>query len=198
MTLLRAFVAVQIPQEIKIQIMAQTLELRQQAGRGVRWGSVENIHITLKFLGDITAKQVDVLSDALQTRVRTHLPFEIALAGVGTFPNGTFPNQKRPRIIWVGLADGEKRLTKLQQAVEAESVALGHAPDPKPFSPHLTLGRVRESLTGQELLMLQNALTGRDIRLAGRFLVNAVHLMRSERKPAGPVYTSLSTAALGG
>lgn len=193
MSLLRVFIAVQIPQEIKTQIMAQMFELRQQAGRGVHWGSVENIHVTLKFLGDVTPKQVDVLSGTLHTLVRTHTPFEIAFDAVGTFPN-----LKRPRIIWVGLADGQKRLTKLQRAVEAEAVALGHAPDPKPFSPHLTIGRVRESATGQEMLTLQNALTGRNIRLAGHFVVDTVHLMRSELKPAGPIYTSLSTAALGG
>src|SRR5690242_20680052 len=108
MSLLRVFVAVQIPQEIKTQMMAQTFELRQQAGRGVRWGSIENIHITLKFLGDVTQKQVDALTEALQTHMRTHAPFQISLDGVGTFPN-----PKRPRIIWVGLADREKHLTKL-------------------------------------------------------------------------------------
>lgn len=193
MTVLRAFIAVEIPQPIKTKITTQTLELRQQVGHSVRWSDAENIHITLKFLGDVSREQVDVISSALKSQVKEYTLFELTLDGLGVFPN-----LRHPRIVWVGLNDPKRQLTRLQQGLEGAIVSLGHAPETKPFSPHLTIGRVREGLSEQEIFRLQNALRGAQLNFQTGFAVKAVSLMRSELKPAGPIYTCLSTAALGG
>lgn len=190
---LRAFIAIQVPQEIKTQIMSQTVELRRQAGRSVRWGSAENIHVTLKFLGDVSLKQVDLLSQMLNNLAQTYPPFDVVADGLGIFPN-----LRRPRVIWVGLHEANSQLTKLQQSVEAAAAQLGHAPENKSFSPHLTIGRVREPLPAQELLALQDAFKGATVQLKESFTIRSVDLMRSELKPAGPLYTCLSTAVFGG
>lgn len=193
MTLLRAFIAIQVPQEIKTQIMSQTVELRRKVGRSVRWGSAENIHVTLKFLGDVSPKQVDLLSQMLNNLAQTHPPFDVVADGLGIFPN-----LRRPRVIWVGLHEAAQQLTKLQQSVETGAAQLGHAPENKSFSPHLTIGRVREPLAAQELLVLQDAFKGTRVQLNESFIIRSVDLMQSELKPSGPIYTCLSTAVFGG
>ena len=192
MILLRAFIAIEIPQEIKRQIAGQTAELRRMIGRSVRWVMPENIHLTLKFLGDISPTNIDLLAQALKTEVGQHLPFEIDVDGLGAFPN-----VRRPRVIWIGL-NAPADLTRLQHHLETATARLGYVSDDKPFSPHLTIGRIREQLSSDETQSLRNALENTKVGALGKFAVKSVHLFQSELKPAGPIYTCISTAALGG
>ena len=192
MILLRAFIAIEIPKEIKKQIASQTARLRQIVGRSVRWVSPENIHLTLKFLGDISSTNIDLLSQALNTEAGQYPPFEIDVTGLGAFPN-----LRRPRVIWLGL-NAPADLARLQHNLETATARLGYASDDKPFSPHLTIGRTRERLAADEVQALSGALENVRVGLLGKFAVENVHLFRSELKPGGPVYTCLSTAVLGG
>ena len=190
--LLRTFIAIEIPNEIKKQIISQTVGLRQKAARSVRWGAPENIHITLKFLGEISPAQVDLLLPMLKSEAAKYAPFEMTVDELGAFPN-----VRRPRIIWLGL-NAPSALMNLQQSLESAVTRLGHLPDQRPYSPHLTIGRVREALSGAEMFSLQHALEAAKVNSPGTFIVKSIHLMQSELKAAGPIYTSLSTAALGG
>jgi 2'-5' RNA ligase len=192
MILLRAFIAIEIPEEIKKQIAGQTVELRRMVGRSVRWVTPENIHLTLKFLGDISSTNIDFLAQALKTEVGQYLPFEIDIHGLGAFPN-----MRRPRIIWIGL-NAPADLTRLQHNLETAAAHLGYVSDEKPFSPHLTIGRIREQLSSDETQSLRRALENARVGVLGKFAVKSVHLFQSELKPGGPVYTCLSTALLGG
>jgi len=191
MILLRAFIAIQIPGEVKKQIAGQTAELRRLVGRSVRWVMPENIHLTLKFLGDISSANIDFLSQALKTEVGQFLPFEIRAEGLGAFPN-----LRRPRVIWIGL-NAPPELERLQHHLEAATARLGYVSDDKTFSPHLTIGRIRDQLTQSESQTLRNALENAKVGPLGKFSVKSVHLFQSELKPSGPIYTCLSTAALG-
>ncbi|MGC1377593.1 MAG: RNA 2',3'-cyclic phosphodiesterase [Anaerolineales bacterium] len=192
MILLRAFIAIEIPQEIKRQIAGQTAELRRMVGSSVRWVTPENIHLTLKFLGEISPTNIDLLAQALKTEVGQHLSFEMNVNGLGAFPN-----VRRPRVIWIGL-DAPPDLTRLQHHLETTTARLGYISDDKPFSPHLTIGRVREQLSSDESQALRSALESAKVGALGKFTVKSVHLFQSELKPAGPIYTCISTAALGG
>ena len=191
MSLLRAFIAIEIPIEIKKAIAAEIANLHNGAGRAVRWVATDNIHLTLKFLGEISPASVELLSQALQTECDQHAPFDITVSGLGCFPNS-----HRPRIIWIGLSIPPE-LNRLQHKLEAATARLGYTAEDKPFAPHLTVGRIREQATPAELNNIHSALEKLHVGSLGTFTAQAVHLFKSDLKPAGPVYTSLFSARLG-
>ena len=191
MNLLRAFIAIEIPSGIKKVIAAQTACLQTNSNRAVRWVAAENTHLTLKFLGETSPANVDMLSQALQGECSLLAPFDITVSGLGCFPNA-----RRPRVIWIGLLVPSE-LTHLQHKIEAATARLGYTPEEKPFSPHLTIGRVREQANGVELKELHESLEAISVGTLGTFTAHAVHLFKSELRPAGPVYSSLFSARLG-
>lgn len=192
MSLLRAFIAIDIPPEIKQAISSQTASLRKESGRAARWVDAENIHLTLKFLGDVSSANLELLAQALQAECAQTAPFTVSLEGLGCFPN-----PRRPRTLWIGLVV-PPGLTRLQRQVEASTARLGYAADDKPFSPHLTIGRVREQAAPAELQALRSLLEQTTVASLGTFNVNEVHLYKSDLKPQGPTYTRLATARLEG
>jgi len=192
MSLLRAFVAIEIPEEIKTEITRQTDGLRRAAARSVRWVAVENTHLTLKFLGDISSSNLEFLMQALKTECAQHAPFEITVGGLGAFPN-----LRRPHVLWIGV-DAPSDLGRLQHNIEASTSQLGYPADDKPFSAHLTIGRVRQQTSSSEALALRQALENGKIDILGKFAAKFVHLFRSDLHPEGPVYSCLFTTALGG
>lgn len=192
MSLLRAFIAIEIPPEIKRAISSRTASLQKESGRAVRWVATENIHLTLKFLGEISSNSLDMLSQAIYSECAQVSPFQVVVETLGCFPS-----LRRPRIIWIGLVIPPE-LKRLQRQVETSVARLGYAPDDKPFSPHLTIGRVREQATAAELQNLRELLEQTTINTLGSFSVNEVNLYKSELKPEGPVYTRLSGARLAG
>lgn len=190
MSLLRAFIAIEIPGEIKRTIAAKLVDLQKSTGRAVRWVAPENLHLTLKFLGEISPASVELLCQALQTECGQHAPFEITVSGLGGFPN-----LHRPRSLWFGL-EAPLKLHHLQYKLETATARLGYATEDKPFSPHLTLGRVREQTTPAELQLLLAALQKLQVGKLGSFTAQAVQLFKSDLHPDGPVYTSLFAARL--
>ena len=189
---MRAFIAIEIPEEIKKEIASQTVELRRVVGRSVRWSTTDRIHLTLKFLGEISASNIEFLAQALKTEASQHASFEMTVGGLGAFPN-----PRRARVIWIGLQT-PAALGRLQHNIEAATARLGYPADGKPFSAHLTLGRVREQISAAEAQSLQVALENTKIGILGTFAAKFVSLFRSDLQPGGPVYTCLFTAALGG
>lgn len=190
--MLRAFIAIEIPEQIVAKIAAQTAELRRAVGHSVRWVAATNFHLTLKFLGDIASSQVEPLARALEAETRKHPPFEI---GVGGF--GAFPNLRRPRILWVGVL-APSILGTLTHQIDQILQPLGQSAESKKFSPHLTVGRVRESVSPAEAQTLGRALQDLQIGQLGTFAARSIHLFHSELQQGGPVYTRLFTSALGG
>jgi len=191
MSLLRAFIAIEIPPEIKKAIATEIANLRDSAGRAVRWVATENVHLTLKFLGEVSPASVELLSQALQSECEQHDPFDISVGGLGSFPNS-----HRPRIIWIGL-NIPPELNRLQHRLETATARMGYPAEDKPFSPHLTIGRVREQAAPAELNNIHSALEKTHVGSLGAFTAQAVHLFKSDLKPAGPVYTCMFSARLG-
>jgi len=192
MTNIRAFIAVSLSEEI-IQGLSRTVaDLRARLPNGgVRWVAAQNIHLTLKFLGDTPAAAVDRLAKGLQAAVASQPPFEIHVGGWGAFPS-----PRRARVVWVGLS-APAGLGALQRSVEAELARQGFPPEERPFSPHLTIGRVGREIHPDDLRRLANVLESVQVGDLGVVCVDTVHLYQSDLRPGGPIYTRLFTARLG-
>ncbi len=189
--MLRTFIAIEIPEEIKKAISSQSAGLRKALGGGVRWVAPENVHLTLKFLGDISPANVKMLTQSLEAEAGLHEPFTVKVGNLGVFPT-----PRRPRVIWVGL-DAPAGLPRLQRGIEAMTARLGYAAEDKPFSPHLTIGRVRDQVSADEMQSMRAALENTKVGALGTFEVAAVHLFKSDLQPGGAVYMRLFTARLG-
>lgn len=191
MNQLRAFIAIDLPQPIQEAIEKQTSRLRQAAGDGlVRWIPPQNIHLTLKFLGNIAASHMDFLKQLLHQTADSHQPFDVQIGGIGSFPNS-----KLPRVLWAGV-HAPADLASLQKTIEAGAARLGYEKEARPFSPHLTLGRVRQGIDSRDLQKISSALNGIQIGNIGSARVDAVHLYKSELRPEGSLYTKLFSAPL--
>jgi 2'-5' RNA ligase len=191
MSMLRLFIAIELPGGLKKAISQVMDPLRSKAGTtAVRWVPVSNIHLTLKFLGDVAPAGVGLIEEALESEAASHPAFRLEAGGLGAFPN-----LKRPRVIWLGV-DAPPELASLQRGIESAAARLGYASETRPFSPHLTLGRVRENASAVELIVLSSALKEARFNSPGPFAVDAVNLFKSDLLPGGSEYTRLYSASL--
>lgn len=164
-------------------------KLRSGAG-GVAWVASDNLHLTLKFLGGVEPDRMERVATALATAAAGGTPFDLALRGLGAFPSPT-----RPRVIWAGVARGGAELAALAGEVEKLLAPVGFAREERPFSAHVTLGRVREPRRDPALATALGAAATREY---GGFRVESVALMRSDLSPRGARYSVLGSWTLGG
>jgi 2'-5' RNA ligase len=190
MSLLRAFIAVEIPLAIREAICHATEPLRKSIGSAVRWVPMENMHLTLKFLGDVSQSNVEMLSEMLRAEADLFQCFDLRLDGLGSFPN-----LKRPRVIYIGI-QAPPTIEALQRGIESASRRLGYESEERGFSPHLTIGRVKQTVTPTEQQSIRRALEETRIDSLGTARVDSVHLYKSDLKPTGSVYTRLHSAQL--
>jgi len=177
----RCFIAIEIPDAVKEEI-ADVADVLKKYDADIKWVTVENLHVTLKFLGSIPDKSVPEIRESLSKAVSSFQPFYIKISGTGVFPNRKFP-----RVIWAGVENGET-LPKLAADIDLSMSVLGYKKEEREFKPHLTLGRVR-SKEGTTNVM--NELDNFKEKEFGLFTVDRVRLMRSELKPKGPEYNCL-------
>ena len=185
--LLRAFVAVEIPEDVRAALDAVQERLRQQLVRA-RWVRSGSMHLTLKFLGDIPAAQVAGVADALREAARGHAALRLSAAGIGAFPG-----LRRPRILWTGFSGETEPLADLQRSVEEGLAALGFPREERPFRAHLTIGRFSGPVAPGPL---GEALKAFATASFGEFAVQELVLFQSELKPSGAVYTALARVKL--
>jgi 2'-5' RNA ligase len=190
MSLLRLFIAVEIPHEIQQNIHQETAAIQKEIGGLVRWVPPGNMHLTLKFLGDVSTPNVDFLTQMLRTEAEGIDCFSFHLAGIGSFPS-----PKRPRVIYIGI-QAPAALVTLQRGIESASRRLGYPSEERPFSPHLTLGRVRQNATAADQQKIRRTLEGIQVDVLGTARVDSVHLFKSDLKPGGSVYSRLYSAPL--
>jgi RNA 2',3'-cyclic 3'-phosphodiesterase len=181
----RTFVAVLLPDEIRGRLAQEIDGLRRHAS-GVAWVAVENLHITVKFLGGVEETRLAEVSAALE-RAATVPAFGVDVRGLGAFPSTT-----RPRVLWAG-APGAPEFTRLAEDVDRALVSLGFAPESRGFTPHVTLGRVREP---RRNVALSEALEDAVGHPFGALRVERLSLMRSDLSPRGARYTELSAVPL--
>src|SRR5512140_1138341 len=132
--MLRSFIAVEIPPQIQSPIAQSLASLQKALPRPlIRWVAAQNVHLTLKFLGDVSPANLERIADALKLEAAAHTRFSMSVSGIGAFPN-----PRRARVLWIGL-NAPPSLASLQRSVEAVAASLGYAVEDRPFSPHLTV-----------------------------------------------------------
>ena len=183
----RAFIAVEINDAIRAGL-ADVQSTLKEANAHVSWVLPQNIHCTLVFFGDIFLSVLDSVADALSQAVKGVKPFEIEIAGLGYFGSA-----HSPRIIWSGIAGAVTPLVKLQNGLVTAILAAGLKPDLKPFSPHLTIGRVRSNRNAAGLV---RAMEKNKNKSFGKLAVQRIVLMQSRLMAEGPEYTILKAVIL--
>jgi 2'-5' RNA ligase len=184
---LRCFIAIEIPNPVKKEI-AEVADILKKYDADIKWVNVENLHVTLKFLGSTPEESVPEIRESLLKAVSSFQQFYIKINGTGIFPNRKFP-----RVIWVGVENGEA-LPKLAADIDISMSLLGYKKEEREFRPHLTLGRVRSR---KETTSVVNELDNFKEKEFGLFIVDRIKLMRSELKPKGPEYSCLYEVPFG-
>jgi len=193
MAVIRAFIAIDLPASIHTQLDTISEQLQQQVKPGtVRWVPARNIHLTLKFLGEVSSTNLEMLNNLLRTQASRQPCFDISIGGLGAFPT-----IHRPRVIWIGV-QAPVNLLSLQRSIESETQRLGYAAEERSFSAHLTLGRVSHNAQPAEITRLGELLNNMQVGSLGTVRVDTVRLFRSDLLPGGAVYTALYSAELSG
>lgn len=187
----RLFVAIDLSDAARRELATLQERLRRQA-LPVRWTEPAGAHLTLKFLGATDRDRVPAIAEALGMVAARSSPFTIY-----TSAPGAFPNVRRPRVLWLGLAGPLERLAAVQEAVDMALESLALPRETRPFRPHLTLGRVREGATIGDPGALAAAFAALGKRPAAPLPVTALRLMRSELQRAGARYTPLAILPFG-
>ena len=184
--MLRSFIAVELPPEIQKAIARSTAGLQKALPKPlVRWVAQQNIHLTLKFLGDVSNTNLELLAEGLRGEAVQHPAFSLTVGGLGAFPNA-----RRARVVWIGL-EAPPGLASLQHGVEGVAARLGYPLEERPFSPHLTIGRVGQGASAADLARIRTALEATPVGQLGEVLVDALHIFKSDLQPTGSVYICL-------
>jgi len=186
---MRAFIAIELSDEIK-DALAQIQFHLKYAGADVKWVEKDNIHLTLKFLGEIDDKICGKVRDTLDEVAKSVRPFELSLKDIGAFPKIEFP-----RVIWVGLDKGAKESTEFAAKVDESLSDLGFDKETRPFTAHLTIGRVRSPKNKEALKEKIQSYTLQPTPYTQ--LISYLVLFQSTLTPKGPVYARLHEARLG-
>lgn len=186
---MRTFVAVELAPELRIEIERLRDRLRK-VGANVKWVASQNTHLTLKFIGDIPDNSVEQAIEIVSKACAGASPFEFRIAGAGRFP----PHSGRLAVIWAGVDDPGDNLKNLHTQLDEAMAAIGVDREDKPFSGHITLGRLRKPDKVKELIAAIDSLHNAAI---GTQSVKQLVLFKSDLTPLGPVYTPLAEIPLG-
>jgi 2'-5' RNA ligase len=189
--MLRSFIAVEIPTKTQDAIEISLNPLKKALPFPfIRWVLSQNIHLTLKFMGAVLPVSLERLAGAIRSEVSRCESFSMTIAGLGAFPN-----PRKARVIWVGL-ETPSAMRILVGALETMVSRLGYPTEERPFSPHLTVGRVGQNVSRKGLEQIEAALEKTIIGTIGTVQVDAVNIIKSDLLPDGPVYTRLYTLPL--
>ncbi len=184
---MRLFVALEIPSAVRTNLAALTTDLRalepKFPAKKPRWTRPENLHVTLKFVGNVVPEKLDEIRTLL-TRVRSEQPVELRFRGLGFFPDA-----KRPRVVWAGVT-GSPNLAVVAADIDRGLTGLGIPGEPRAFTPHLTLARSEPGAFSPKLRAAIEKDAARDL---GAFTTNQFHLIESKLKPTGAEYTTLQS-----
>jgi RNA 2',3'-cyclic 3'-phosphodiesterase len=183
---MRAFIAIEIPSEVKSALAVFQSEMRS-VGADVGWTKPETMHLTLKFLGETPEPLIEKIEKICFGLAAEYQPFALSLYGVGVFPNA-----RKPRVLWVGLSGEVEKTAEMQRLLNERLAPLGFEPETKDFNPHLTLCRVKSDKKVRELVARANAYQFPALT----FDIREIVLMKSELDPAGARYTCLTKVPL--
>ncbi len=188
---IRSFIAIELPEELKKALVELQSKFKSAGNVPLRWVAPGNIHITLKFFGDIDIGITGNITAALETATQGTTPFSIEASGLGVFPN-----MNHIQILWVGLTGDLERLSQLQKRTEECLKPLGFSVEARPFTPHLTLARVRDYARPDERRKLGELISATSFEGKYKIDIKAINLMKSQLTPEGPIYTKISAVTL--
>lgn len=191
MMMLRSFIAIEILPSIQGAISSQIESIKRNFPKpAIRWIATGNIHLTLKFLGDASPRSLDQIASSVESEINQIEPFSIPFSEVGVFPNA-----RKPRIIWVGLINS-KELDALYNLIESVTTSLGFPKEDRPFSPHITIGRVNDFFPASDYGKLLTEIRKIDVSLIESLEVKSVTIFKSDLQPKGPIYTATHSISL--
>jgi 2'-5' RNA ligase len=184
---MRIFISIEIPEKIKDTI-EKLIEEMKQVVIPIKWIEKKSLHVTLKFLGWIDDKKIEELADVTSKCVKDCGDFELGFAGIGAFPD-----LKRPRVIWTGISEGKDRATGLAECLDKKLAKLGYRSEDSDFSPHLTVGRIKDRI---DLSALTRFISEKAGLILGSFDVDHISIMKSSLKRSSPVYEEIKRIRL--
>lgn len=188
---IRSFIAVELPDELKLALTRLQDQLKSGKPTSVKWVDPYSTHLTLKFLGNIGIDMVGRITMALEEASLGIPPFHLEAKELGAFPN-----LKRVQVVWVGVSGEIDRLSQLQQRIESNLSPLGFAPESRPFTAHLTLARLRDHATPDERQSLGQLIASTSLETICSFNVDSVHLIKSQLTREGAIYSRISSIKL--
>lgn len=184
---MRTFIAIDISEEIRDALGLIQSHLKY-SGADVKWVEPHNIHLTLKFIGEIDEKKADAVKAVLDAVGKNFSAFDITIKDIGVFPKMEFP-----RVVWVGLDKGAEESKRLAQAIDEGLSKIGFQKEERPFAAHLTVGRVKSPMNKDKL---KAKIKDCQPPASSPHKISSVILFRSTLTPSGPIYTKLHEAKL--
>jgi 2'-5' RNA ligase len=187
----RSFIAIELPEELRLALSALQTHLKSHNQPWVKWGDPYGIHLTLKFLGNIAVSRIDEIIMAMREATEEIPAFHLKVKGLGVFPN-----LKRVQVAWVGLNGEISRLSQLQQRIEASLAHLGFARESRSFTPHLTLARVRDRASAEERQAFGQLIASTNLEANYAFEAQAISLIKSQLTREGAIYSRIGSVGL--
>ncbi len=187
----RSFIAIELPDELKVGLSQLQDKLKLGKQSSVKWVNLRSIHLTLKFLGNIAVDRISGITSVMEEAAQTISPFHLEVKELGAFPN-----LKRVQVVWVGISGEVDKLGQLQQRIESNLVRLGFTPESRPFTPHLTLARFRDRTSVDQRQRLGQLIASTKLEATYIIKVDAINLMRSQLTREGAIYSRLSSVGL--
>ena len=187
----RSFIAIELPNELKEGLAQLEAQLKLGKPFSVKWVDPSSIHLTLKFLGNIAVDRISAITQAMEEATQGISPFHLEVTGLGVFPN-----LKRVQVAWVGIGGEVDKLGQIQQRIESSLAPLGFTAESRPFTPHLTLARLRDRASADERQRFGQLIAGTRFEAVYTIKVASINLMRSQLTRDGAIYSRLSSVGL--
>ena len=179
---IRSFVAFKLPDHV-IQSLSDVQNHLRSYGFPIRWVKPNNVHLTIKFLGDVKTSEIDIIDQTLFDSVKSCAPISLTIKGAGVFPG-----VNRPRVFWMGVSGDTQALEHLQRSVDRHCERIGFPKERKPYKGHLTLGRFKAAVDSNKLV---EAIASCRVFYSPLFVLDVMTLFNSELKSTGPIYSTL-------
>lgn len=187
---MRTFIAIELSQEIKDALGRLQAQLKT-TGADVKWVAQENIHLTLKFLGEINEQKINEVIRIIESIAKDTKIFPMGLSSIGAFPKIDFP-----RVIWIGIAQGENVVKEIAEGLENNLAEIGIPREERPFSSHITIGRTKSSQNRFKLVQELKKLADNSGKENLEFTADKITLFKSTLSSAGPLYERLKEVSL--
>ncbi len=187
----RSFIAIELPDELKLGLTQLEAQLKMSKQPWVKWVDPYSIHLTLKFLGSIAVDRISEITGAMEEATQGISPFHLEVKDLGVFPN-----LRRVQVVWVGISGEVDKLSQLQQHLESNLARLGFAPERRSFTPHLTLARLRNQASLDERQSFGQLIATTRFEAVYTIKVDAINLMRSQLTREGAIYSRINSVGL--